>query len=82
MARLLRVAIFVFCFMLVPLHVAYADLVQVIGNARMDIESRIEPNVLSVLRKIGGPDRSAAPCPRGHAQPAFHARGPALCGGH
>ena len=59
MARLLRVVIFAFCFMLVPLHVAYADLVQVIGNVRMDIESRIEPHVLSVLREIGGPDRTA-----------------------
>ena len=46
--------------MLAPLHGAYADLVQVIGNAQMDIESRIESNVLSVLREIGGPDRTAA----------------------
>ena len=60
MARLLRVVIFAFCFMLAPLHGACADLVQVIGNAQMDIESRIEPNVLSVLREIGGPDRTAA----------------------
>ena len=60
MTRLLRVVIFVFCFMLSPLHLAYADLVQVIGKTRMDIESRIEPNVLSVLREIGGPDRTAA----------------------
>ena len=46
--------------MLAPLHGACADLVQVIGNAQMDIESRIESNVLSVLREIGGPDRTAA----------------------
>lgn len=32
----------------------------VIGQTRVAIEGRIEPDVLATLREVGGPDRSAA----------------------
>jgi hypothetical protein len=60
MGRLLRVVVFAFCFALLASPAVHANLVFVIGKTRMDIEGRIEPNVLSVLREVGGPGRVAA----------------------
>ena len=60
MERLLRIVVFTCCFFLTASLVAKADLVLVIGQTRLNIEGRIEPDVLAVLRRIGGPGRTAA----------------------
>jgi hypothetical protein len=60
MARLLRVVVFACCFFLNAPLVAKADLVLTVGQTRIAIESRIEPNALAILHEIGGPSRTAA----------------------
>ena len=60
MARLLRVVVFACSFFLSASLIAKAGLVLAVGQMRMAIESRIEPNFLTVLHEIGGPDRTAA----------------------
>ena len=60
MARLLRIVIFACCFIVFEPFAAKADLVLVVGQTRVAIEGRLEPNVLAVLQQIGGPDHTAA----------------------
>lgn len=58
MARLMRVVLIALCFFL-P-QPATADIAETVRQSRAAIEMRLGPDVLDILRQIGGPERAAA----------------------
>ncbi len=60
MVQVLRVVLLAVCFVIVAPLTAAADVADLVGKTRTEIEARLTPDVLGVLRQIGGPDRTAA----------------------
>lgn len=60
MARMLRLVFLALCFCVAVPLTAAADVSALAGKTRAEIETRLGPDVLDVLRQIGGPERTAA----------------------